>query len=346
MEFLLHLSRGLAARVAIAVLCGITAVWAVSAGAADLTREGAREILRAVVSVHAEVPANARTARGLGRERAGNGVVIDGNGLVLTIGYLILEASSVTVTGPEDVDHPAQVVAYDHETGLGLIRTLTPLDVTPVEIGDSDAITAGDPVLALSHAGPQPMTPQRIVDRRPFAGYWEYLLDDAIFASPPHPGYGGAPLISLDGRLIGIGSLFVGDAAQGTMPLPGNMFVPIDLLKPILADLLAEGKRQAEIQPWLGVYTNEVKGRVFVTRVVEGGPAEAAGIKPGTVILGVGGHTVRNMVDFFRKVRNLGEAGIEVSLDMVSPDSGDMQIGQVVVQSANRHDWLKLDRGF
>lgn len=324
----------------------VLAGWMLPAQAADLTKEGAREILRAVVTVHAHIPADARTVRGLGREREGNGVVIDDNGLILTIGYLILEASSVTVTGAEGASYPAKVVAYDHETGFGLVRTLEPLDVTPVEFGDSATVSAGDPVLALSRDGSRPMTPQRVVDRRPFAGYWEYLLDDAIFTAPPHPGYGGAPLISLDGRLIGIGSLLVGGASPGTQPHPGNMFVPIDLLKPILADLLAKGRRTAHAQPWLGIYADEAHGRVFVTRIVEGGPAEAAGIKPGDVIMGVGGRTVRDMVDFLRKVRDLGEAGTEVSLDVIPADSTDLRIGQIVVRSANRHDWLKLDRGF
>ena len=192
------------------------------------------------------------------------------------------------------------------------------------------------------------MTPQRVVDRRSLRRLLGIPAGRRHLhrAAPSRLRRRAADLAST-ASLIGIGSLFVGDASRrATPPQPGNMFVPIDLLKPILADLLAEGKRRAEIQPWLGIYTNEVKGRVFVTRVVEGGPAEAAGIKPGTVILGVGGRTVRNMVDFFRKVRDLGEAGIEVSLDMVSPNSGDMQIGQIVVQSANRNDWLKLDRGF
>ena len=333
-------------------LAMFSALWLVLAAsvapvrAADLTKEGAREILRAVVTVRAEVPADARTARGLGREREGSGVVIGDDGLILTIGYLILEASSVTVIGPGGASHPASVIAYDHETGFGMVRTLEPFDVTPVEIGDSETVSPGDPVLALSRDGARPMTPQRVVDRRPFAGYWEYLLEDAIFTAPPHPGYGGAPLIGIDGKLIGIGSLFVGDAVPGNPPGPGNMFVPIDLLKPILADLLDKGRRMAHAQPWLGIYANEAQGRVFVTRTVEGGPAEAAGIKPGDVIMGVGGRTVRDMIDFLRKVRDLGEAGTEVSLDVIPADSTDLEIGRVTVQSANRQDWLKLGRGF
>lgn len=325
----------------------MVAAWAAPAVAADLTRQDAHEILRAVVTVHAEVPADARTASGLGRERAGNGVVIDDSGLVLTIGYLILEASAVTVIDTEGRTVPAQLVAYDHETGFGLVRALQPLGVTPIEIGDSDTIASGDAVLALGSGGARPLTPQQVVDRRAFAGYWEYLLDDAIFTAPPHPGYGGAPLIGLDGRLLGIGSLLVGNAAPGDEPVPGNMFVPINLLKPILAELLADGRRTGRAQPWLGIYANEADGRVFVSRVVEGGPAEAAGVQPGDVIMGVGGRTVHDMVELFQRVREQGDAGIDVPLDVLSPHTSEMAIGRVTVKSVDRYDWLKLDdRGF
>jgi serine protease DegQ len=311
-----------------------------------LTTEDVREIFRAVVTVETEVPTDARTAASLGRQREGSGVVIDGNGLVLTIGYLILEASSVSVRGPEGQLYPASIVAYDHETGFGLIRTLVPIDVKPVKIGSSNDLMTGDVVLALGHTGPRPITPQKVVDRRPFAGYWEYLLENAIFTSPPHPGYGGAPLIGIDGELIGIGSLFVGDAMQGDAPVPGNMFVPIDLLKPILAGLLTDGRRTEPAKPWLGLYTNETAGRVFVARVVEGGPAESAGIKAGDIIMGVNGKSVRGMVDFFRKVHSLGDAGSNIPVDVLSSATSDMAIGQIVVKSKDRHDWLKLRGGF
>lgn len=311
-----------------------------------LTTDDVREIFRAVVSVESEVPADARTADSLGRVREGSGVVIDGNGLVLTIGYLILEASSVSVRGPEGRLYPASIVAYDHETGFGLVRTLVPIDVQPIRIGSSDDLETGDVVLALGHAGPRPMTPQKVVDRRPFAGYWEYLLENAIFTSPPHPGFGGASLIGVDGELIGIGSLFVGDALQGPTPVPGNMFVPIDLLKPILAGLLTDGRRTEPAKPWLGLYTNETAGRVFVARVVDGGPADAAGIKAGDIIMGVNGRTVQGMVDFFRKVHALGNAGTNIPIDVVSSATGDMAIGKIIVESGDRQDWLKLRSGF
>lgn len=331
---------------AVAILLFSAISPALSKSGTVLTSDDVREIFRAVVAVEAEVPADARTAGSLGREREGSGVVIDGNGLVLTIGYLILEASSVSVRGPEGRLYPASIVAYDHETGFGLVRTLVPIDVTPVKIGTSEDLMTGDVVLALGHTGPRPMTPQKVVDRRPFAGYWEYLLENAIFTSPPHPGFGGAPLIGIGGELIGIGSLFVGDAVPGASPIPGNMFVPIDLLKPILAGLLTDGRRAGPAKPWLGLYTNETGGRVFVARVVKGGPADSAGIKAGDIIMGVGGKTVQGMIDFFRKVHSLGDAGTDVPIDVLSSTTNDMAIGRIVVESGDRHDWLKLQSGF
>lgn len=331
---------------AVLTLVGLSAFSTAPAVGASLNTEDVKDIFRSVVTVNSEVPADARTARGLGQQRQGAGVVIDENGLILTIGYLILEATSVSVTGTEGREFPASIVAYDHETGFGLVRTLVPMDVKPIAIGKSADIKPGDPVLALSHGGPQALTPQRVTDRRPFAGYWEYLLENAVFTSPPHPGFGGAPLIDIQGELVGIGSLYVGDAALGPEPLPGNMFVPIDLLGPILADLLTTGRRTGPAQPWLGINIGEAGGRVFVTRVVEDSPAQSAGIKRGDIIMGVNGNTVHGMIDFFRKVRNQGVAGTEIPVDVLSPDSTDMSIGRTLIRSQDRHDWLKLQQGF
>ena len=316
-----------------------------AAGAATLTKEQVYELYRAVVAVQAEVPAHARTANTLGRTRRGGGVVIDGNGLVLTIGYLVLEASSVSLTDFDGREVPASIVAYDHETGFGLLRALTPLTVEPVRLGRSSDVTKNDPVMALGPEGPQPITPQRVVDRRPFAGYWEYLLENAIFTAPAHPGYGGAPLINQNGELVGIGSLFVNDAFRGPPTLGGNMFVPIDLLKPIMADLLSGGRRTAPGQPWLGLTTNEAAGRVFVTRVTKGGPADAVGMQPGDIIIGVDGQTVHGMVDFFRTVRARGDAGTDIPMDVLSAAGESMAAARVVVRSRDRHDWLNLNSG-
>ena len=300
------------------------------------------DVLRAVVGVRAEIRADARTLGALGSERQGSGVVIDSSGLVLTIGYLILEAANVVVVDADGETVRAEVLAYDNETGFGLLRAARPLGVKPLALGDSSALAEGTPVLAVSSAGPRPVTPARVVSRRAFTGYWEYLLEEAIFTAPPNPFFGGAALIGADGRLLGIGSLLVGDAAPGPRPAPGNMFVPIDDLKPILADLLAQGRAAGPPQPWLGVYTGEAAGRVFITRLAADGPGEKAGLRTGDVIIGVAGSRVRDMADFLRKVWSQGDAGVRVPLDILHLDSAGMAIERIDVQSADRYDWLRL----
>lgn len=315
------------------------------APAAAVTQDDVQRIIRAVVGIQARVPADARSVESLGRQRAGTGMVIDGNGLVLTVGYLILEADEVTVYDADGRTVPATVVGYDHETGFGLVRAVLPIDAEPLAFGRSGDVEVGDIVLAVARMGPYPLMPQRVVDRRDFAGNWEYLLENALFTAPPLAGFGGAALIGVDGALLGVGSLFVQDAMVGDTPLPGNMFIPVDLLKPILADLLADGRRSGPAQPWLGLYTGETGGRVVVARVVAGGPAEAAGVKPGDIIMGVGGQSVRTMVDFMRKVRTQGRAGDDIAIDVMSPAAADMTIGRRVIHSRDRHDWLRLKHG-
>ena len=296
------------------------------------------QVLSAIVKVEARIPADARTARGLGTERAGNGVVIDDSGLVLTIGYLILEASAVLLTDNAGRQVPADIVAYDHETGFGLVRALGALEATPLRLGDSSALVEGKPVLVAGHGGPDQAGGAYIVSRRAFAGYWEYLLERAIFTAPPHPNWGGAALIGEDGRLLGIGSLIVPDARAGADPLPGNMFVPINLLSPILGDLLSQGAADRPAKPWIGMFSAEASGHIVVTRVAPDGPAAKAGIKPGDIIRSVAGEPATDVADMYRKVWALGQAGVEVPLGI----SRDRLLQKFLVRSGNRNDYLKL----
>jgi S1-C subfamily serine protease len=294
--------------------------------------------LDSVVGVAARVPANARTANALGTRREGSGVVIDDQGLVLTIGYLIMEAESTEIVLPGDRRIPAEVVAYDYDSGFGLLRALGRLDLEPVEFGESSALVAESQTLVASFGYAQNLTPALVASRRDFAGYWEYLLPNAIFTAPPHQGFGGAALLGPDGRLLGIGSLFVGDAAAEDQPLAGNMFVPIDALKPILADLLSNGRRSGLGHPWLGVITQELRGRLFVDRVSPQGPAAAAGLAVGDIIVNVGDAPVAGMADFYRKIWALGEPGVTVPLTVLKADG----LSQVQIKSGDRYDYLKL----
>lgn len=304
----------------------------------------AEDVTRAVVAVQARVPPGSRTTETLGKEREGNGVVIDADGLVLTIGYLILEADEVTVGDGDGRPTPADVVAYDHRTGFGLLRARKPLGITPLRLGVSGELEAGENALVVSQGGPRRALAVKLMSRRDFAGYWEYLLEGALFTAPPHPHYGGAALLNGAGELIGIGSLLVNDAYPAAVPVPGNMFVPIDALKPILAELLAQGHRSAPPNPWLGIYTLEQSGRVFVARVAADGPAEAAGIKPGDLIIGVAGRRIASIADLYRKVWASGPAGTEVRLDIIAHDAQTPEIKQITVKSRERLDWLKSRR--
>jgi S1-C subfamily serine protease len=299
------------------------------------------EVLQAVVAVDSVIPGNARTANSLGTERAGSGVVIGADGLIVTIGYLILEASSATVTFADGSKEPVEIVAYDHNTGFGLLRPVRPVALDPLPLGDSSAVRASDPVLVVSHGGVAGAMPAMVESRRTFAGYWEYLLDDAIFTAPPHPRFGGAALIGVQGRLLGIGSLVVGDARVADEPVPGNMFVPIDEIKPILEALVEEGRSPLPSRPWLGLYIQEVRGHLLVTRVADDGPAAKAGLEGGEIVLGVNGDEVESLADFYRKVWADRTPGDTVSL-VVARRSG---LDTLTIESADRYQWLRFARG-
>ncbi len=298
----------------------------------------AEKLFSGLVRLTSEIPADARTARSLGRQREGSGVVIDDDGLVLTIGYLILEAMAVTVFDRSGKPVPADVVAYDHRSGFGLVRTRAPLDAAPVRFGRSAEIEEGSRALVVPFGGIENAGPVYVVSRRVFAGYWEYLLERAIFTSPPHPIWSGAALISQEGKLIGVGSLIVGDAAGDESTLPGNMFVPIDVLKPVLGDLLSEGRRAVPPQPWLGLFSRTVDNGTLVTLVSPKGPAHRAGIARGDIVVGVKGEPIDDLADFYRKVWALGPAGTEVPLTLMR----DGEPLEVIVKSDRRDRYLKL----
>lgn len=300
------------------------------------------DILGAIVRVQSKIDPAARTANSLGLEREGHGVVIDSSGLVLTIGYLILEANSVTITEPGGVTLPARVIAYDHNTGFGLLRAAEPLPVTPMRLGDSRALTVNSDVVVVGFGGVENAIRAKVVARRDFAGYWEYLLPNAIFTQPVFRVFGGAALIDTVGKLVGIGSLIVGDPLGREAMNPANMFVPIEALKPILGQLLARGRSDGPRRPWIGVYTQEYRNRVFVTRLAAEGPGAAAGVATGDIVVAVGGKPVRGQIDFYRKIWALGKPGVAVPLTVLRQEGG---LATLTVASRDRHGWLRLGAG-
>jgi len=291
------------------------------------------QALGALVRVRATVPEEAITARTLGTEREGNGILIDSNGLILTIGYLIVEADSIevqTATGT----FPADFVGYDGDTGFGLVRTRSPAGVQPMQLGESSRVEVGDS-LQVGGFGNEAQHVQ-VISRGEFVGSWEYLLDSAVYTAPAYPDYGGAALIS-EGKLVGVGSILATFSQPGVGRLACNMFVPIDLLKPILQALVRSGRSGMPSRPWLGLNTAETEGRVVVTMVTTGSPAEQAGLRPGDIILAVAQQPVAGIAEFYRRVWATGTAGVSVRLRVLQGD----RIRELAVKSVDRSERLR-----
>jgi S1-C subfamily serine protease len=295
--------------------------------------------LGAVVSLRADVPEDAFTASILGTERTGNGVVIREDGLVLTIGYLITEAETVWLTTNERRVVQGYPLAYDFPTGFGLVQPLGSLGVKPLPRGSAASVETDDEVIVIGNGGHAHALKARINDKREFAGYWEYVLDEALFTAPAHPEWSGAALVGDDGHLLGIGSLLVQEQVDEDT-VHGNMFVPIDLLAPILDDLTRQGRRSGLPRPWLGLYAAEVKEKLVVSALASGGPAERAGVKAGDLVLEVAGQRVSELAPFFRAMWRMGPAGTDIPLVLVRDGSRvDLKI-----HSADRGDFLKKPR--
>ncbi|WFU11088.1 S1C family serine protease [Rhizobium sp. CB3090] len=291
--------------------------------------------LRSIVAVHASIPEDAFTAGALGIRREGSGVVIRDNGLVLTIGYLITEAEEVWLTTNEGRVVPAHALAYDQETGFGLVQALGSLGVPALEFGNAARAAIGDPVVIADGIGQ--FVRANIVAKQEFAGYWEYLLEEAIFVAPAHPSWGGAALIDAHGKLLGIGSLHLQMASQNEETADINMVVPIDLLPPILDDLLNRGQVNKPPRPWLGAFSAESNGEVVVMSVAEGGPAAQAGLQRGDVISEIRDGEVDSLADFYRKVWESGPAGAEIPMRILR----NGREAWLRVKSADRSSFLR-----
>jgi len=295
--------------------------------------------LKSIVTVQSQVPVDAFTAQTLGEQRSGSGVVIRESGLVLTIGYLIMEAESVWLADGEGRVTPGHALALDGETGFGLVQALGSLDCPALELGRSSETKLGDPVTVAAGAGTKPVRAM-VVGKQEFAGYWEYFLDEAIYTSPAHPFWGGAGAIDRNGRLVGVGSLHVEQLSARTGPRDINMIVPIDLLPPILDDLLAYGRVNRPARPWLGIFSAESGDEIIVASVADHGPAAAAGVRRGDVLAAVGGSEIEGLGDFYHKVWSRGPAGVEIPIEIVR----DGRAIGLRIQSADRSSFMKRPR--
>ncbi len=303
----------------------------------------------AVVGVRVTAADGARSAETLGQRRAGSGVVIAPDGLILTIGYLMLEAEQIEVVTQDNKTLPARAVAYDLATGFGLLRPLLPLrGVTAATLGSSRELQPGETLMAMT--GPQgnedgDVSMTRLVSKRAFSGNWEYHIDTALFTSPPVLASGGnhsgAPLFNSKGELLGIGSLFVSNAADANMRLPGNMFVPVDLLRPILAELQQSGTSVKSRRPWLGLTSSDQGGRVQVMRVSQDSPAQLAGLEAGDVVLAVDGATVATLEAFYKKLWDRAAPDAEIRLTVLQ----GAEVKTIVLRAQDRLLTLKKPSG-
>jgi S1-C subfamily serine protease len=314
--------------------------WKIPAGVQPKPGDYSFDLERAlgsVLTLRATVPPDAFTAETLGTERGGSAVLIDSDGIVLTIGYLITEASQVWLTTIDGRAVPAHVLGYDQGTGFGVVQALGRIDVPPLALGVSAKAALGDRVIVAAGGGRERAVAAQIVAKQEFAGYWEYVLPEAFFTAPAHPFWGGTAMIGPRGELLGIGSLQLPHQLGNGRVVPLNMVVPIDALKPILDDLLKFGRPNRPARPWLGLFASESEGQVVIMGLAGDGPARRAGLRAGDTVLAVAGAEVSELAEFFRAVWALGDAGVDVPLTI--DREGDAF--DVTVTSGDRNRYLR-----
>jgi S1-C subfamily serine protease len=293
--------------------------------------------LASVLTLRATIPADAFTAGTLGTERGGNAVVIRADGLVLTIGYLITEADTIWLSTNDGRAVPGHVLAYDQETGFGLVQALGKLNLPALQMGRSNQLRVGERAILAGGGGREHAVSARIAAKQEFAGYWEYLIDEALFTSPAHPNWGGAALIAGDGSLVGIGSLHLQQARDNGPPEHLNMIVPIDLLPPILDDLLTLGRTSHPPRPWLGLYATEVEDKIVVAGLSSSGPGKRGGLRMGDILVQVGGIEIKDLASLYRAIWSCGAAGAKVPVTIFR----DGKTVELDIKSADRGGFLK-----
>lgn len=293
--------------------------------------------LRSIVGVRTQIDENALTASSLGTERAGHAVLIGDDGLLVTIGYLVTEAETVWIIDRDGHTLPGHVVGYDQETGFGLVQALGKLNADPIPLGNCDDLNVSAPVIVAGSGDPDEVIHASVIAKHEFAGYWEYLIDDAIFTAPAHPNWGGAALIGMDGHLYGVGSLILQTVDEEGDTQGANMIVPISLLKPILDELLRYGRRVDRPRPWLGWFVQESSDGLLVSGVVSGCPADQAGVEAGDMIVNINGAKVGSLPTLYREVWSMGQAGVSVPITMLR----DETTFSVILESVDRNAQLK-----
>jgi len=295
--------------------------------------------LNSVVMLKAQIPDDAFTASILGTERIGSGTVIGDDGLILTIGYLITEADAIWITANDGTVIAGHPLAYDFASGLGLVLPLGRLDVAPMPRGSATDMDAGDEVVVIGSGGRRHALTARLFSKRPFAGYWEYVLDEALFTVPAHPAWSGAAMVDGQGRLVGVGSLLIQEEVDSEA-IKGNMFVPVDLLAPIHEAMVTSGRAPGPARAWLGMYTVDHEGGLVVSALADSGPAEQAGVQPGDHVIDVAGEQVSDLAAMFRRVWSLGPPGTDVPMTLMRGGKAM----RITVRAGNRTDYLRKPR--
>lgn len=306
--------------------------------ATESTRKPRASLLEALVHIHAHIPDDAMSAGLLGTERTGHGIRVRDDGLILTIGYVVTEAEEIWIGSHDDRAVPGFVVGTDFRTGLAMIRPMMPLPGRSISPGSSDALEVGDPVwIAGSRRADPQVVDAEVIAKQEFAGRWEYVLDEAIFTAPPHPSWSGAALLDAAGRLCGVGSLVIQAFAVDEAVQSVNMFVPIDVLTPVMDEISIRGRRSAAPRPWLGMLVHDDDDTLVVVGIYRNCPADRAGLRPGDIVLRVDGKPVHNLAHMFRTVWSLGDAGVDVPLLVLR----DTQLQEATVKSAPRGEFLR-----
>lgn len=299
------------------------------------TEEDIRKIYQSIVKIDSIVPADARTAKALGTVRGGNGVVIDDKH-ILTIGYIVVEAETITITLPNGGVVPAELIGYDHTTGFGILKTILPSKLSSLKIGDSDNLNKEETLYVLPYLTEGAPSAVKMVSRRSFTGWWEYFLDKPIYTHPMNSSFAGSALINEFGEILGIGSLYVSDAAAKGIPSPGNLFVPINDLKPILDDLIVNGKRTSDVKPYMGLTSNDDNGKVMITRVNDDGPAAKAGFMENDIILKVNKINIPDTENFYKTVWSQGGPGTLLDFEI----ERNSQIISLKLTTMDRNDFF------
>ena len=299
------------------------------------TEEDIRKIYQSIVKIDSIVPPDARTAKALGTIRGGNGVVIDDKH-ILTIGYIVVEAETITITLPNGGVVPAELIGYDHTTGFGILKTILPSKLSSLKIGDSDNLNKEETLYVLPYLTEGAPSAVKMVSRRSFTGWWEYFLDKPIYTHPMNSSFAGSALINEFGEILGIGSLYVSDAAAKGIPSPGNLFVPINDLKPILDDLILNGKRTSDVKPYMGLTSNDDTGKVMITRVNDEGPAAKAGFMENDIILKVNKINIPDTENFYKTVWSQGGPGTLLDFEI----ERNNQIISLKLTTMDRNDFF------